>query len=440
MGWVVWCFWGIMVVAATIYVALYALPLPFADEWTMVGVATGRQKPTLDWFWSLHNVHRMPLPKLAYVALGELTGYDFHTMALANVLFLAAASAILLVGVQRASGGARLFQIIIPALYLHWGHQINLTWAFEVNFTLYAMLSATVLAMIASQRGRLFVPKAVGVSLLTILLSMCGTFGLIYVPLVALWLGWAGAVEWRLAESRWRALAFIAIGVLLGCVTLGYAICFPTISSANASSGALQTMDSALKFMTTGVGPIGRALRPVSSLLLCGVAVGALCILWQGFVRVPAERTRVVGLALFLGATLALALAIGFGRAGQGEDATYQSHYGILAAPAIAALFVAYSLYSQIRISRRLVVSIAIALLIITGVNDRKGLRDAQLRFEAMQDVVYDAQRGATPAELGRRYEKVLHGTPDELAGYFTCLHAARLSPYHVAEIPSQRR
>ena len=64
----------------------YALPLPYWDEWLWVPFATGDRPVTLEWLWEPYNEHRLPLPKLIYLAWAALTGMNARVLAILNTL------------------------------------------------------------------------------------------------------------------------------------------------------------------------------------------------------------------------------------------------------------------------------------------------------------------------------------------------------------------
>jgi len=431
---IVWSFWAAMVVGAATYVGLYALPMPFADEWGMVDVATGRNEPTLAWIWAPHNDHRIPLTKILYLALGRATGYDFRLMALTNVALLSVAAAVLLVAARRVSGRSRLFHLVIPALLLHFGHEINLTWSMQICFTMYALLTSILLAIMVASRDRLSVPAALLTTLAALLLSMCGTWGLIYVPPAALWLAWAG---WRRIRSepreqpvykRWAGAIVVLLGVGLLAVCAAYGLNRPAVNAALYSTGLKQTIVAAANLLTTGVGPVGKSLRPASPILLVAALCGGLYFLAQAWRRGTPERLPAVGLLLYCLGGVTLCLGIAYGRAGQG--ATLQTRYGLGLVPLLVGVVFLLARYGRITVPRRLVGPALAALLVIVVVNDLKGWRDGRNRHAILSQVIVEAREGASYEELGRRYEKSLQCPSEALACWLARLHAAQISPY----------
>src|SRR5687768_16482904 len=69
-----WSIWAGMLAATCWFVLRYGFTLPYRDELQMVDVLLGEQPVTLAWLWSLHNEHRLFVPRLFYMGLTWLTG------------------------------------------------------------------------------------------------------------------------------------------------------------------------------------------------------------------------------------------------------------------------------------------------------------------------------------------------------------------------------
>lgn len=426
---VVWAVWVGMTVGAGIYVGLYGLRMPFADEWQFIDVTTGRAEPTWDWIWSPHNDHRLPLARVVYLALGRSTGYDYRLMAMANVVCLSAAAAVMLRAAQYISGGTRLFHTLIPVSLLHWGHEINLTWSMQICFTLATLLASVLLCVMVSTRERLTLPAALTTALAALLLSMCGGWGLIYLPFAAAWLTWAGLRRAGAATNERTAGAAIAlIGVGLFAACAAYGLNQPRSVPEFYSSSLGQTIGAAMNLLATGWGPIGKSIRPVSPLLITAAIIAGFCFLARAWRRETIDRVPAVGLLLYFCGGLTLLAAIAYGRAGQG--ATLQTRYGLGFVPLIISTVFLIARYGRFTFPRRLVGPAIVALAAIVIVNDLRGMLDGRRRRTAVQQVIDDARTGVTYAELGRRHHKTLHSSPAALAQYLSQLHASRISPY----------
>src|SRR5262249_20848343 len=156
-------------------------------DWDMVPVRTGRQPLTLDWLWAQHNEHRIPLPKLLYVALARGCG-DLRAGMVFNVLCLAAVAAGLILAVRPRRGRTVLTDAVVPLVLLHLGQQQTLLWSFQVGSLTGTLLLGAVLALLIVGDEGANSPAALGVAACLLALPFCGANGLVFVPALAIWL------------------------------------------------------------------------------------------------------------------------------------------------------------------------------------------------------------------------------------------------------------
>src|SRR4051794_8318269 len=84
----VWGTWALMTLAALVQLIRYGHNVPFAEDWTVVPFAHGREPISLSWLWSQNNEHRVPLPRLLLVALFRWTS-DYRAGMFFNLAALA---------------------------------------------------------------------------------------------------------------------------------------------------------------------------------------------------------------------------------------------------------------------------------------------------------------------------------------------------------------
>ena len=85
----VWGIWALMLLAALAFGWTYSSPLPWWEEWYLIAPAvTGEQPVTAAWVWVGEGEHRIPLPKLVWLALVGLSGYDFRAGTYFNIFAL----------------------------------------------------------------------------------------------------------------------------------------------------------------------------------------------------------------------------------------------------------------------------------------------------------------------------------------------------------------
>ncbi len=119
----VWAAWGLMLASGMQFVRAYGSNVPFWDDWNMVPVLTGHEPLTLAWLWVPNNEHRIPLPKLAYIALVRGSGFDWRSGMYASVLCLGVLSAGLIVVVRRSRGYTAFSDAIFPLALQHLGQR-----------------------------------------------------------------------------------------------------------------------------------------------------------------------------------------------------------------------------------------------------------------------------------------------------------------------------
>ena len=120
--------WLAMTVAALGFVARYGSNVPSWDEWDMVPTMVGVQPVTLEWLWSQHNEHRIPVPRLVMLGLFRAFGNDVRVLMVFNVLAMAASALGLILAVRRLRGRTTLADAFFPILLLNWAHSVNFIW------------------------------------------------------------------------------------------------------------------------------------------------------------------------------------------------------------------------------------------------------------------------------------------------------------------------
>lgn len=292
--------WAIMTVADLGLVARYGQNVPLADDWYLV---SRDHWSVTYWGWNtLHNEHRLPLPRGIIVELHRLTGMDFRAAMVLSVVLLALAAAVLAraaAGIRGRASGADAF---FPLVLMSWAHAENLLMSWQVQFTLSVALASVALAAIATRSRRWFWPA--GVCLL--LLPLCGTNGLLFaLPL---------SVALVLATRRMAAVV-VAAGALAICGAY-----FLDFHPRPPSHRPAHDLSSLLGGLVECLGLPGL----VGSLF----ALVGLCVAWR---RDRALAVCILGFA-------ALPLAVTWARADTGEIST---RHALLLTPLWCATYLA---------------------------------------------------------------------------------------------------
>src|SRR5216117_1359813 len=131
-----WAILAFMFLAGLLFVAHYASNVPSWDDWDMVPTLTHNQPVTWEWLWSQHNEHRVPIPRLVFLALIHLTRLDFRVPMFFNLLGMAALAASMTVVVRRLRGTPSLSDVFFPLATLNIGQAANLLWGWQIQFFL----------------------------------------------------------------------------------------------------------------------------------------------------------------------------------------------------------------------------------------------------------------------------------------------------------------
>lgn len=428
--------WAGMLLAALAFVWNYGRNVPFwPDEWAYAEVLTGRQPVTLKWLWERHFEHRLVLPKLIWVGLLRLTGCDFRAGMYGNVLLLGVLALALILAARRLRGRTSYADAFFPLALLHLGHWDNFLWAWQIQFVSSTFLAGALLLTIVRSGAPLHWKGTCLAGTCLVLLPVCGANGVAFVPALALWLAYAGALRWgsppgaggkRDALLAW---AFAAAALLIVALfVLGY----ERPNHRPTDNGVWRSLTMATQFFgaSLGLGP-GQSWLPYSGLVVVGLLLLGVALLARAWLKRPQERSRAAGLLFFLGGLACLALGLGWGR-----EEIY-SRYVTLAAPALCCAYFVAGLYGGRGFGRLLQGSLLALLLAALPFNVRDGLDQGRERREALEGFARDVRAGAPLHEVAERHahDVYWHGgtaSRKEFADRLAVLQEAGMGPYRL--------
>jgi len=163
--------------------------------------------------------------------------------------------------------------------------------------------------------------------------------------------------------------------------------------------------DFATRVASLAFGNAGEQWWAFSGWLIIAIVVATTALLvWVWFAKKD-ERWRVGALLVCLGATVALVLSIGFGRAGAGEGAAFAMRYITLPAPIVSTAVFAWILFGN-RTARWAVPAVIATVLGIAAftVNQRIGAEFAVERKQLGDDLMAEVHAGTPPALLIERW------------------------------------
>jgi hypothetical protein len=436
------CFvWGtwLLAVGAALRLAHHGRRFPFADDWVLLPVLTRDRPPTLDWLWAPHNEHRIAVPKVIYLLLyNSSMGYDFRSGIYFNVCLLGGAAAVLLLAARQVRGQTTYSDAFFPLALLHWGVGA-LWWSFSVPFVTSTVLSILLLALIVQSDSHITMRNIIAVGLSLVVLPLCGANGLVLVPCLAAWLAYRGIHQRELRTPHSTAITAVAAGLaaasLLLCIL--YFVRYERPPSMYASTGLAPAVRTATTFFASGVAsPLSSWLdgRPSWRLAMSILLTATAALVVSKTLRAPRNLPRAVGLLLFLGAIVALGLALGVGRGARAWD-TLDSHYGTLAIPILCWVYFAWEVYGSRATSQLVQMSLLALMCGVFALNLPSGLDHYPHLDRAAAVVEEDVRAGLSPCDLARRHLRLFWWQDtaegrEIVSGGLRMLHRARAQPF----------
>jgi hypothetical protein len=407
--------WACVVAANLAAVARYSpRSVPVSDEFLSLGDGADL---SLRWLWEQHAEHRIPLPKLLWMGVLRLSGYDFRIGNFLQVLGAGLVAWVLIRAAARLRGGTRLTDAFFPLALLNIGQTYPVfLWWWQVNHTLAPLLACLLLVLIV-RRARPCPREMAWAGVLLLLLALSGPGGLPYVPTLGLWLGGICLHEFHSSEPARRrsglaALALAATAVLLtGLYFVGFdrANAAPGAAAAMSADGVRAASKTALKLWSVSLGTVTRDHWKAwggAALLLWLSGFSLAIFAWRSR---PAERTRALGLLLFLAAGAALLAVLGWARANSGDDNTFEGHYLSKGVPALGCVYFLWEIYGGrigAWIAQAALFAAASATCALTLADADPLLAAARARRANAEAMDRDARQGRSPYELYERYKQ----------------------------------
>jgi len=404
-----WGVWALLALASFGFANRFAVDAPFYDDFDIVPVLSGEAAASPAWFWQQEADHRSPLPKAVNLAAAAISGRDFSGSVLWNFSAVAAAAGLLLLAARRLRGRTEYADAVIPILLMNGGFALSLLRAILVQGATRTLLLCGALLLVAGVRGPPTTRRTTAVALCALGLALTGSAGLVMGLVLAAWaVVAAGAME---ASPRAR-LATRAVAASVFAVGVAYVVGFERLSDRPLDTSPVRAAKIALQVMGQALGPAGgfgwAQPRGVPfgvgfpPLLSLGVAAVIAAALAAGFLRLARgpERLRTLGLLACAAGPVLAAVAVGFGKSDFAEDYGLQNHYGIIAAPGLAAallLLESSAPESAARWARFVVFSVFAVACALLAYNLQLGYRACTLHHDQMTAFEADARRGATP-------------------------------------------
>jgi hypothetical protein len=362
-----------------VFVVKHVSRVPIHDEYSNVIFLFA--EPPVPWhkYWEQHNEHRIPVPRLLYIAAVRLAGNDFRAPPILNALMLCAATGFLLRSIRQIRGEYVLSDAAVPLGLLTIGQYGNLLWGFQVQFLASVSLLIVAFALaigpgLAASRSRL-----AGIALCGILMTGCGANGVVFAPGMALALLVIGGWNLRRGEHRGAGLTAIVSGVALLFVVGKYFHGLqPVAHHEKGQAGLAETTIAGLNLLGMAFGPVARWLQPQpydGPTILGGLALTLVIATAALLIRVVPRREqtdRAVMIGGLLVGFLGLAAGIAKSRAGLINVLDVNRYYTLML-PMMAGVYIAWSVFGSRRVAQLIALAIAAAAVPNAIVGWREG-------------------------------------------------------------------
>lgn len=401
--------WLLMTLAALVTVARYASDVPFADDWAFTVPAVTGERPlrlnwaTVDWLWERYPEVPVPLPKLLLAVLCKRSG--FHAVIFLSGVILSVLALALILLARSLRGFTSYADAFFPVALLHSGTEA-FGYAHMFCNVLPPLLTCTGLMVVARSGTRLTFGAGALAGACVILLTVSHLAGLAYAPALALWLGISGVVLCCSGKSRDRYTGlFVMFLAAIAVCSVGLALRQyerPGEEGYPASPGLWEDLRTAIQFLTMGFGH-GREYWPYLGGALLGFLLLDAALLFWALLARPQELVRTLGLLLFLGSAVLLALGVGRARSGFGEMAGLQGRYILLSVPALCGVFLAAEISPVRIISRFVQVSLLLMSVVLLPANMEHGTGFYQSIRDGTEAFERDIAAGMPPSMLAER-------------------------------------
>lgn len=441
----VWVVLALMLASALVFVGKYGRNIPMCDEWSeMVPAMAGEQPITPAWLWKQYSFgddpsevgeHRLPLPKIVFMALYRAAGNDLRGIMYFHVVASAIMAGALIVTAKTVRGWNSFTDAIFPMALLHWGHAPNWLSGFQVQFILSTSLALLILTRIVQKAAAWSFRSALLVALGLILLTLCGGNGLIFVLPMTLWLGWYSYVRfWPICPGgRTKVVGVWLVLAIALFLTAAYFIGFRP-GGGPPSPGITATLRIALQFLTMSFGTGAGEFWPYSGVVVALVVLGVLYCSVAALLSSSEERGRVLGLLCYAAVFGILALAVGVARAGADPEryALGSSRYILVGCPLLCCGYFVLVLYPARAVSALGQLIMFLLVCCAFSQNAYDGRKVAAWWKGMMDDLRDDLVAGVPSLKLAQRYSEtsLIRKTQRMTLSRFRMLKAAGLEPF----------
>ncbi len=435
-----------MSLVAMACVVAYGRNVPLSEDWTLVPALTNHEPNLLEWLWSQNNEHRVPFPRLVLLGLLKLTGGDFRAGMVLNVLSLAGLAAMMILAARTVRGARTVYtDAFFPIVILHLGNWENLFWSWQFTFVTSVVLIGGLLLFVATHRDPVPAPTALLAGVALVLLPLTGATGLVFVPVLALYMSARGLRQWRRRSAtespQWSTVWLLVFPLIALTLTALYFVGYESPTWYPPSEIDVDFAKTSLKFLAIGFGPASARSWAVSAIVASVLLVSTTVLLLSAAMSRSRDRARAWGLLLLLAGVVITAVGVGRGRSAL-SDQNMPIRYVLLAAPALLVAYFAFELYGSLRARRVLQTALFATALLLVPLNVSSGLQWRDWYVAGMNSFERDLASGLPASELARRHQPfLLHWNRAALEENMVRLSESGNGPFrNLAEEPARDR
>jgi hypothetical protein len=422
---VVWLF---MSVVAARHIMRYGRNIPIGDDYTLIPYWTGEKPVTLSYLWEQHNEHRVPFYKIILVSLGRLTKADVRAGMWLNFTLLSATALIGTLQLGRIRGQSNWTDAIIPLLLLHLGHTRTFTFTGMLHPVGCTVINFAILLLIGSiPREGMSLRRALTLVFCVACMTGWGANSLPVVPVLGVWLGYAGLQQWR---QRKRVGAVLLAGAVVAWALCGiYLLGWHRNPGHPVSPSVWQSLWSILNVLSLASGHVDTSHRILYALAVVVALVVAAALGVRVVRRQPEERLRATGLLALVVGVFAMALAIGHARTWYAETGSFGIHYVLVMSPLLVAAYLIAAKYAPARAAPVLQTALFTLVAVSAWQNYGPGEKwGAQMRA-IVRAIEVDIRAGSPPDAVAKKCLPI-HPAPPIVAAGLCSLQQAHMGPY----------
>jgi hypothetical protein len=405
--------WDAMVAGALGIVQKYGTKtLPQSDElWVLHDGGTGIH---FQWLWKTWAEHRIPLAKLLWKGVLQLSGYNFRAGDFLTIGLLAAAALAMIGAAGWIRGRLIVADAFFPLAVLNFGQAQVFLWWWQVNHVLAPVVASAILIVLVLRGNNLQLRDAALIGIGLMVLALCGPGGLPYVVVFAAWLIAWGVAKWPSFHESQRRRALWSTSFVLVALALvvfyfiNYTPYFPandspSVSEWPSSPGPVASVLAGLQILALSLGTATESHAALWGIAVLVFGIATIALLIRRSLMDPSERWRALGFVALLGAAAILVFMIALSRAGMGLDYIYQGHYLTILVPALCCAYFAWEFRGG-RGSRFVQLGMMLVLAFILPFNIRRAMQTGRELEQETAAFERDVRKGIPPSVLAEHH------------------------------------